>query len=279
MEQAATAPYTVSTFYKFTPIDKPRSMRDALKRAMIGRGIRGTITLSPEGINATIAGKTDLLFDMLKHLKSLPQIGEFTHKESINETMPFLRTKVKVKPQLISLGTAVDPTVCVGTYVDAKDWNALITRDDVITIDTRNDYEYRVGHFKGAINPNTRNFKEMVTFTETHLNPAQHPHVAMYCTGGIRCEKYSSYLLERGFKHVYHLNGGILQYLQDIPEPDSLWQGTCFVFDWRVAVKHDLSEDKDITMCLGCGNPLTPQDRQHPAYRDDRSHCDYCEKT
>lgn len=275
LQPAIAHPVAISTFYKFTQLPDYRALQFPLKREMIRRNIKGTITLAPEGINATISGESAALEDLLCHLKSLPEIGEFEHKVSHFAEQPFKRSKVKVKPELISLGAPSDPSVCVGEYVDSWAWNALISREDVITIDTRNDYEYRIGRFKGAINPNTRDFKEMVAFTAEQLNPERHPHVAMYCTGGIRCEKYSSYLLEQGFAHVYHLKGGILQYLADIPQEETLWEGSCFVFDERVAVRHDLSADPAITMCAACGSPLTPEDRNYHDYIAHRQ-CGYC---
>ena len=266
---------TVSAFYKFTPLPHYLEMREPVKRAMLRRGIKGTITLAPEGINATVSGEHDALFDLLDELQRKPEIGTFIHKESYVINQPFQRTKVKVKKELISLGKPVDPTVCVGTYLDAEDWNALISQPDVVTIDTRNDYEFRIGHFKGAVNPGTRDFKEMVAFTKTHLDPKQHKRVAMYCTGGIRCEKYSSYLMQEGFAEVYHLRGGILQYLEDMPQERSLWEGKCFVFDERVAVNHDLSKAEDIIMCMGCGGPLMTHDLEHKSYVENIS-CGYC---
>ena len=266
---------TISTFYKFTPLPDPRALREPIREAMRGRGIKGTITLATEGINATISGEPAAIDDMLHHLQTIPEIGPLTHKQSQHAQAPFQRSKVKVKRELISLGAEANPSVCVGNYVAPKDWNALISRPDVITIDTRNDYEYRIGHFRGALNPATRDFKEMVAFTKAHLNPDTHPHVAMYCTGGIRCEKYSSYLLAQGFQHVYHLNGGILQYLADVPEKQTLWEGVCYVFDERVAVNHALSPATHITMCGPCGTPLEPADRAAATYQEG-SHCPYC---
>lgn len=271
-------PVTVSTFYKFTPLPDYKALREPLRQAMRERGIRGTITLAPEGINATISGETSKINEMIDNIQSNELIGELIHKISHTCAQPFQRMKVKVKRELIGLGTAADPSVCVGQYVAPSNWNRLISRPDVVTIDTRNDYEYRVGHFRGAINPATRDFKEMVAFTEQHLDPEKHPHVAMYCTGGIRCEKYSSYLVERGFQHVYHLNGGILNYLALIPESDTLWDGVCYVFDERVAVNHDLTTASHITMCGPCGQPLTPDDRQSAGYQEG-VHCPYCDTT
>ncbi|MCI5050102.1 MAG: rhodanese-related sulfurtransferase [Rickettsiales bacterium] len=269
--------YTISTFYKFTPLAECEAMRVPIKRAMIQRNVKGTITLAPEGINATISGPEKGVFEVINKLQADPRIGSFEHKESFLDRHPFQRSKVKVKSRLITCGVDVDPTVCVGTYVESKDWNAIISAPDVITIDTRNDYEYRIGRFKGAINPNTDDFREMQAYTEQHLNPAKHKRVAMYCTGGIRCEKYSSYLLQVGFEEVYHLKGGILQYLADVPESETMWEGKCFVFDERVAVNHDLSEAEDIIMCLGCGNPLTDKELQDKWYVEN-IRCRYCDE-
>lgn len=269
------SPVTISTFYKFTHIPGYKKLQMPLKREMIRRGIKGTITLAPEGVNATISGEESKLYGMMEHLKSIPEIGPFSFKTSQYSGQPFKRSKVKVKPELISLGIETNPTVCVGTYIEPANWNALIRRDDVMTIDTRNDYEYRIGRFQGAINPDTSDFKEMVAFTQKQLDQNKHKAIAMYCTGGIRCEKYSSYLLEQGFENVFHLKGGILQYLADIPENNTLWEGSCFVFDERVAVKHNLMKDPGITMCEACGAPLTPTDRNYSEFMDNRR-CSYC---
>ncbi len=266
---------TIATFYKFTPLPDPRAMREPLREAMRARDIKGTITLAREGINATIAGPVAGITDMLDLLSKDRCIGSIIHKKSQSFAQPFARSKVKVKRELIGLGATAEPSVCVGEYVAPEDWNALITRPGVITIDTRNHYEYRIGHFRGAVNPATRDFKEMIAFTQARLDPAQHRHIAMYCTGGIRCEKYSSYLLASGFERIYHLKGGILHYLAQVPSADQLWGGACFVFDERVAVNPDLSPAAHITMCGPCGQPLSPADRAHPHYRAGE-HCPYC---
>lgn len=260
------APVTVSTFYHFSPLPQPAALKPRLLEEMHSLHLKGTITLAPEGINATIAGDTGAIDRMIAQLRTLPGFSSLAHRTSTHASRPFGRGKVKVKRELISLGAPADPAVCVGTHIPPQAWNALILSPDVITIDTRNDYEFGIGHFKGAINPATRHFKEMVAFTRTHLDPARHPRVAMYCTGGIRCEKYSAYLLTQGFKEVYHLQGGILAYLETIPEAESLWEGECYVFDERVAVGHGLAPSIDATMCQGCGRPLYSADRNHPHY-------------
>ena len=187
---------------------------------------------------ATVSGSVEALDALMGFLQERTTFPSLAYRTSHYSAQPFKRSKVKVKRELISLGAATDPASCIGRYVMPGDWNALITAPGVAVIDTRNDYEFALGHFKGAINPATRSFKQMVAFTEKHLTPGQ--TVAMYCTGGIRCEKYSSYLVANGFREVYHLHGGILAYLEQIPESESLWRGSCFVFDERIAVGHGL---------------------------------------
>ncbi|OYW13906.1 MAG: hypothetical protein B7X02_01160 [Rhodospirillales bacterium 12-54-5] len=234
-------PITVSTFYYFTPIEQPAALKAPLLSRMRELGIRGTITLAHEGINATISGARDAMDAMLAEIRSRMPFNPPTYRETFADAQPFQRSKVKVKRELISIGAAADPRVCVGQHIAPEDWNALISQPDIITIDTRNQYEFELGHFTGAINPATRNFKQMLAYTDAHLSPEKTPRVAMYCTGGIRCEKYSSYLMARGFTHVYHLEGGILAYLEKIPASQSLWQGTCFVFDERETVGHRIA--------------------------------------
>lgn len=278
MRDTGSGPVDIATFYKFTPLHGHEKLQPQLKREMLRRSIKGTIILAPEGINATIAAETNALQGMLDYLQSLEMIGPLEIKTSQHDTMPFGRARVRAKPEIISVGAPSEPAVCVGEYVAPQEWNALITREDVVTIDTRNDYEYRIGHFKGAINPQTSDFKQMASFTAKRLNPLQHKHVAMYCTGGIRCEKYSSYLLSQGFERVYHLKGGILKYLETIPETRSLWKGACFVFDRRIAVTHGLKHAADITMCYGCGIPLNVEDRPY-AECFNYQKCEHCDET
>lgn len=235
-----SAAITITTFYSFVALSEPASFRAPIKARMEELGIRGTITLAREGINATISGEASAIDTLMEFIGTLFQFSTPTRRESHFAAQPFKRTKVKVKRELISLGVPTFPAQCVGQYVLPKDWNALITAPDVITIDTRNDYEFTLGHFEGALNPATRDFKQMVKWTNDHLNPNSGKRVAMYCTGGIRCVKYSSYLVALGFKDVYHLHGGILAYLEQIPASESLWSGSCFVFDERVSVGHGL---------------------------------------
>ena len=235
-------PITVTTFYRFVPIANPAQHKPALLQHMVARGIRGTLTLASEGVNATLSGEAAALEDYIALLKAQLGIAALPMaRDSYTGAQPFKRAKVKVKRELISIGAPANPSVCVGAYVAPQAWNALITRPDVITIDTRNDYEFAMGHFAGAINPGTRIFKQMVAFTQAHLLPDTSKTIAMYCTGGIRCEKYSAYLMSLGFTQVYHLQGGILAYLEQIPPRESLWRGDCFVFDERVALGHGLA--------------------------------------
>lgn len=235
-----STPITIRTFYSFTRIEQPGFLSAPLKARMESLGIRGTVTLAQEGINATISGVQENIAAFMAMLGELLPHARFMMRDSLFGAQPFQRSKVKVKPELIGLGAVSDPTQCVGDYIDPSDWNALITTPGVIMIDTRNAYEFELGHFAGAINPGTRNFRQMAAFTQMHLDPKRDRRVAMYCTGGIRCEKYSSYLVAQGFAEVYHLKGGILAYLETVPPENSLWQGECFVFDERVTVVYGL---------------------------------------
>lgn len=274
--QGDNAPITISALYKF--IDKPdcADIRLPLKARMEELGIRGTLILAPEGINGTISGAREAIETILTYLEKDCGYGEIEHKESFHHQHPFYRTKVKLKQQILPFDVEVAPRVCAGTYVEPKNWNAIISREDVVTIDTRNDYEVHIGTFKGAINPATKVFREMVEWTAENLDPAKHPKVAMFCTGGIRCEKYSSYLLDIGFEEVYHLRGGILKYLEEIPQEQSMWEGSCFVFDERIAVGHGLVVDEDVAMCKACGHPLLPVDIKLSEMIMERTcrHCD-----
>lgn len=232
------SPIAIRSFYSFAPITQPEQYKAPLLERMRALGVRGTITLATEGVNATISGAASAIEHLMGFLQStIPFCAPAIHEHTFAE-QPFRRSKVKVKRELISLGVPVQPSVCVGEYVRPQEWNALMTASDVVVIDTRNDYEFALGHFRGAVNPATRNFKQMVAWTKANLNPQNNTRIAMYCTGGIRCEKYSSYLVAQGFRHVYHLHGGILAYLEQIPPSQSLWEGECFVFDERVSVAH-----------------------------------------
>lgn len=265
----------VAALYHFTPIDNPEAFRNAVHDVMIDHEVRGTILVATEGINGTVSGNREGIDALLAYLREQPGLASLEHKESYADKCPFLRTKVRLKKEIVTLGIeGVDPNRTVGTYVDPENWNDLISRDDVILIDTRNDYEYQVGTFKGAVNPNTQSFREFPEYVHQNLDPAKHPKVAMFCTGGIRCEKATSWLKDEGFDEVYHLKGGILNYLDKVETDASLWDGECFVFDGRVTVDHDLQRGH-YDMCHACRMPISEDDMASPHYEVGVS-CPYC---
>jgi len=243
---------TVATFYKFVALPDAATLQPIWKNEMLAHDVTGTILVTPEGINATIAGPHEGVQTVLAFLRSDERFGDLTHKESFCAENPFPKTKVRLKRETIPMGATVDPNKGVGAYVKPQDWNALISDPNVITIDTRNDYEVEIGQFKNAINPHTATFKEFPRWVQENLtDPKQ--KIAMYCTGGIRCEKSTAYLKEQGFEDVYHLEGGILKYLEEQPGETSLWEGACYVFDDRVAVDHALQPAGDHQHCPHCG--------------------------
>lgn len=235
-----TETITVVTFYKFVAIDTPKKLQMPWKEFLSERDVKGTILVAPEGINATISGPKTGVYESLAMIKADARFADLTWKESTCSVQPFSKTKVKLKRETIPLGVQVDPTTTVGTYVQPKDWNALIADEDTIVVDTRNDYEVRLGKFENALNPKTITFKELPAWVEENLTDKS-KKIAMYCTGGIRCEKSTALLKGMGFDDVFHLEGGILKYLEDVDEAETRWQGDCYVFDDRVAVRHDLS--------------------------------------
>lgn len=267
--------WIIATFYKFVDLhDLPQLREDVLAESQRW-GLCGTILLAEEGLNATVAGFRESLDHLLAWLQAHPAIGPLTVQESTTESAPFGRMKVKIKPEIVTLGRpGLNPNQQVGTYVDPQDWNPLIQDPDVVLIDARNDFEAEIGTFQGAVNPHTHAFRELPDYIEQHLDPVQHRKVAMFCTGGIRCEKATAYLRQRGFDQVYHLKGGILNYLKQIPPNESLWQGDCFVFDERVAVDHSL-QPQNYVLCGGCGYPLSPQDQASPQYQPGKA-CSHC---
>ena len=231
--------------------------------------------LAREGINGTISGTDSAINKILDYLNADKRLSDFEYKFSYSETVPFKRLKVKLKKEIVTLGIAdVDPTYSVGTYVKASDWNELISDPEVVLIDTRNNYEFEIGSFKGSINPNTEKFRQFPSYTKTNLEQYRNKKIAMFCTGGIRCEKSTAYLKSEGFENVYHLQGGILKYLEEVEEEDSLWEGECFVFDDRVAVKHNL-ELGQYDQCHACRYPITEEDKIHPHYEKGTS-CPRC---
>ena len=256
----------IAAFYKFVSLDDYQNRRQPLLNLCQQHNITGTILLAAEGINGTIAGTRSSIDTMLAALRSDPCFADLQHKESIATKSPFDRLKVRLKREIVTFGIpTVNPSNLVGTYVKPQDWNELIANPDVLVIDTRNQYEVEIGSFAGSIDPHTDSFIEFPEYVATHLDPQQHKHIAMFCTGGIRCEKASSYLLSQGFEHVYHLQGGILKYLEEIPAAESQWEGECFVFDDRVAVTHGLALGTH-QICWGCGNPIAPADLTSPHY-------------
>jgi UPF0176 protein len=272
---AAMSKIFVTALYHFTRFEDPRSLQGPLQAVCDAGGVKGSLLLAFEGINGTIAGPRAGVEAALAHIRGLPGCAEFAHKESLAAEMPFLRMKVKIKKEIVTMGQPnVDPTLNVGNYVEAADWNALIARDDVVVIDTRNDYEVAIGTFEGAVDPLTKSFGEFPDWWAQNKDRFHNKKVAMFCTGGIRCEKSTNYLLSEGVEDVYHLKGGILKYLEKVPQSESRWQGECFVFDSRVSVKHGLEEGK-YALCYACRMPLAPDDFARPEFEKGVS-CHQC---
>ncbi|NQY87027.1 MAG: rhodanese-related sulfurtransferase [Colwellia sp.] len=261
-----TGAITICALYKFVRLDNYLELRPTLLAKMTSVDVKGTLLLAAEGINGTIAGSQKAIKEVLEFLQAQPNLGAIVHKESFSDDNPFHRTKVKLKKEIVTMGIeGIDPNQVVGTYVKPKDWNALISDPEVLLVDTRNDYEVEIGTFKGALDPNTETFREFPDYVKNNLDKNKHKKVAMFCTGGIRCEKSTAYLKEQGFEEVYHLEGGILKYLEEVPSTETLWQGECFVFDGRVAVNHAL-EQGQYDQCFACRFPLTEQEKQSEHY-------------
>jgi UPF0176 protein len=282
MEQNSTSqslPWTVAALYRFVALeDLPQSLEELqkqIKDVCDAQNICGTLLIAPEGINGTIAGQGDainVIVDLLDEIGGIKQ-GELKYSSAAER--PFRRIKVRLKKEIITMkAPEANPTKQVGTYVTPENWNDLMSDPDVTLIDTRNDYETAVGIFKGAIDPNIETFTEFKDYVATKMDPAKQKKVAMFCTGGIRCEKASSYMLAHGFEEVYHLQGGILKYLEDVPAEQSQWEGDCFVFDRRVAVGQDLTESP-YQICYGCRFPLSPDDLKAESYEKGVS-CPHC---
>ena len=256
--------FLVAALYHFAAFERFADFREPLQGICDDYGVKGTLLLAHEGINGTIAGPEDGIRAVLAFLRTQPEFANLEHKESWASSMPFLRMKARLKKEIVTMGVEdIDPNKIVGTYVAPKDWNALISDPDTLVIDTRNDYETAIGMFRGAVDPNTKSFREFPDWVKNNADLAAKPKIAMYCTGGIRCEKATAFMKEQGFDEVYHLKGGILKYLEDMPEEESLWDGACFVFDDRVSVTHGLKEGEH-TLCHACRQPLTPQDLRSP---------------
>lgn len=258
--------YTVAALYHFTRFEDPDALRDPLLALCKAHRIGGTLLLAREGINGTIAGSRAGIDAVLAHIRGLPGCADLDYKESQATVAPFNRMKVRIKKEIVTMGQPdVDPRAAVGHYVAPADWNDLISAPDVAVIDTRNDYEVAIGTFDGAIDPETKSFGEFPAWWEANKGRFHNKRIAMFCTGGIRCEKSTNYLIGQGVDEVYHLKGGILKYLEEVPAEDSKWDGECFVFDARVSVGHGLEEGPHI-LCHACRRPITPEDKARPEY-------------
>ena len=256
----------VAALYKFVTLEDYIAMREPLLDCCVTAGVKGTLLLAEEGINGTIAGTREGIDAVMTYLRNDARLADLEHKESFDDHMPFYRMKVKLKKEIVTMGVdGIDPNQTVGTYVKPEDWNALIDDPEVLLIDTRNDYEYGIGSFRGAVDPHTTTFREFPGWVRENLDPAKQRKVAMFCTGGIRCEKASAFMLKEGFEEVYHLQGGVLKYLEEVPEAESAWEGECFVFDNRVAVNQQL-EKGQYDQCYGCRHPITEDDKRSPHY-------------
>lgn len=265
----------IAALYKFAALPDFAECREVLADVCEANQVMGTILLAAEGVNGTVAGPRTGIDAVLSHIRAWPGFAALEHKESFADENPFLRMKVRLKKEIVTLGVpGVSPTKQVGQYVEPKDWNELISRDDVVLIDTRNDYEVAIGTFKGAVDPHTRSFREFPAWLKAQTGLHNKPKLAMFCTGGIRCEKSTSLALKEGFEEVYHLQGGILKYLEDVPRDESLWQGECFVFDQRVSVDHDLNPGQ-YDLCHACRHPITETDKQSDSYEPGVS-CPHC---
>ena len=269
------AMYTIAALYHFTRFDDPAALKPPLLALCEAESVKGTLLLAREGINGTIAGPRAGIEAVLAHIRALPGCDGLEWKEAQADQPPFGRMKVRLKKEIVTMGQPdVDPLARTGHYVDPADWNALIRDPDTVVIDTRNDYEVAIGTFEGAIDPQTQSFGDFPAWWQAHREEFRGKRVAMFCTGGIRCEKSTNYLLNEGLNEVYHLKGGILKYLEDMPEEDSTWQGECFVFDNRVSVGHGLREGPH-ELCHGCRRPILPEDRARPEFEEGVS-CHLC---
>jgi UPF0176 protein len=267
--------FTVCALYHFTRFDDPAALREPLLAVCSDNAITGTLLLAKEGINGTVAGPEAGINALLTHLRALPGCADLEWKISTAQDRPFARMKVRLKKEIVTMGVPdVDPRAKVGHYVQPSEWNELIQSPDVAVIDTRNDYEVAIGTFEGAVDPKTDSFREFPEWWEKNKDRFHNKRIAMFCTGGIRCEKSTNYLLSQGVEEVYHLKGGILKYLEEVPAEQSTWQGECFVFDGRVSVGHGLKEGPHL-LCHACRRPILPDDKNRPEYEHGVS-CHLC---
>jgi len=267
--------YTIAALYHFTRFSDPSALCAPLLALAQREGVKGSLLLANEGINGTIAGSRTGIDAVLAHIRALPGCSDLAWKESTAKDDPFGKMKVRLKREIVTMGQPdVDPRAAVGQYVAPQDWNDLIAQEDVVLIDTRNDYEVAIGTFEGAIDPHTASFREFPAWWQENKDRFHNKRVAMFCTGGIRCEKSTNYLMSQGVKDVFHLKGGILQYLEDVDTAESSWNGECFVFDGRVSVGHGLSEGPH-ELCHACRRPILPEDKNRPQYEAGVS-CHHC---
>jgi UPF0176 protein len=264
----------VASFYHFFDFPNFEEKRFALLDFLKARDIKGSILIAHEGINGTVGGSREAIDEMLEYIESVIIGGKFEHKESFSEKHPFIRTKVRLKREIIPLGRPNDPFK-TGVHLNSREWDALISDPDTVILDSRNSYETHLGTFKGAIIPNIQNFKQLPDFVDMNLLDKKKAKIATFCTGGIRCERFAAWMLDQGFEQVYHLKGGILKYLEETPAEKSNWQGECYVFDKRVAVGHGLVPTTTASMCNACGHALLPEDRAQPCF-DEHVTCPYC---
>lgn len=270
-----TEHYVIVAMYKFVRLDNYQAMQPILLSFCQKRDIYGTLLLAEEGLNGTLAGTRSAIDALLSFLKSDERLADLEYKESHADEIPFHRTKVKLKKEIVTMGQPdIKPSDRSGIRVEPDQWNEIICDPEVLLIDTRNEYEYQIGTFKNAVSPDTTNFREFPDYVTRQLNPTTTKKVAMFCTGGIRCEKASAYMLEQGFEEVYQLNGGILKYLEEVKQEESLWEGECFVFDSRVSVDHQLAEG-NYKQCFACRRPITDEDMQTKDYEEGVS-CPRC---
>lgn len=267
--------YVVAALYKFVEFPRYQDFQPKLLIVCKKHDVKGTLLLADEGINGTIAGSREGIDAVLAYLRAQPEFADLEHKESFASKPPFLRMKVRLKKEIVTMGIeGITPLKDVGSYVSPQAWNDLISREDVLLIDTRNDYEFEIGTFKGALNPNTETFREFPEYIKQHFDPAKHKKIASFCTGGIRCERSTALLKHLGFEEVYHLKGGVLKYLEEMPQDKSLWDGECFVFDNRVSVTHGVKEG-NYDQCFGCRYPVSAEQKEHPHYKEG-VHCHRC---
>lgn len=267
--------FLVAALYRFHPLGAPGSLRQPLSAFCSARGIKGTLLIAPEGINGTVAGSDAAIAELVTHIESIPGLASLEVKYGRVAEIPFHRMKVRLKKEIVTMGVpGIDPLASVGTYVPPSEWNALISDPDTVVVDTRNAYEVALGTFRGAVDPRTASFAAFPAWAEAHREELKGRKVAMFCTGGIRCEKATAFMRSIGIGDVYHLKGGILKYLENVPEENSLWQGECFVFDQRVSLTHGLQPGRH-GLCHACRRPLAPEDRERPEYEEGVS-CHRC---